>query len=101
LILDLLDAIPDPILDSLPVRVPVSPERRVHVRSPHLDAHKQAGPRQSSSRMPQASRQKLVEQNAVTERKMACFQRVEKPQFHKNFLFRAAYRVPSPFNQFS
>jgi hypothetical protein len=51
--------------------------------------------------MPKASRQKLVEQNAVTERKMACFQRVEELQFHKNFVFRAAYRVPSPFNQFS
>jgi hypothetical protein len=35
--------------------------------------------------MPKASRQELVEQDAVTEGKMACFQRVEELQFHKTF----------------
>jgi hypothetical protein len=35
--------------------------------------------------MSKASRQKLVELDAVTEEKMACFERVEELQLHKTF----------------
>jgi hypothetical protein len=47
--------------------------------------------------MPQASRQKLVEQDAVTEGKMACFQRVEELQFRKTFCLQQliVFHLPS------
>jgi hypothetical protein len=47
--------------------------------------------------MPKASRQKLVEQDAVTEGKMACFQRVEELQFHKSFCLQQliVFHLPS------
>jgi hypothetical protein len=54
----------------------VEPARLALVEPSRICAQMDAAPKQQSRRTTRAPRQKLVEQNAVTEGKMTCFQRV-------------------------